>query len=116
MISRSQELKNVKKKHQQDPLVFGNSPIQTRTGKRGDFLGQVSLGWKHLHLNPGETSREIDLTLGLRDGVPARDQGFVQGTIKMLVERPAVEVHFVLAVDYHTGYNDASCLHRGRGG
>lgn len=67
-----------------------------RTGKQGDFLGQVSLGWKDFHLDPGEASRELDLTLGLRDGVPARDQGFVQGAIKLLVERPVVEVCFGL--------------------
>lgn len=67
------------------------------------------MGWKHLDLNPGETSREIDLTLGLRDGVPARDQGFVQGTIKLLVERPVVEVRFASTIDYHTGLKDASC-------
>lgn len=37
----------------------------------------------------------MDLVLGLRDGVPARDQGFVQGTIKLLVETPVVEVRLV---------------------
>lgn len=63
-----------------------------RAGKRGDFLGQASLGWADLELLPGEASRELNLTLGYRDGVPKRDQELVQGTVQMLVEAPVIEV------------------------
>lgn len=63
-----------------------------RAGKRGDFLGQASLGWTDLDLLPGEASRELNLTLGYRDGVPKRDQELVRGTIQMLVEAPVIEV------------------------
>lgn len=63
-----------------------------RTGKRGDFLGQASLGWEDLDLRSGETSRELNLKLGFRDGVPRRDQELVQGTTKLLLEAPVIEV------------------------
>lgn len=62
------------------------------SGRRGDFLGQVSLGWEQLGLLPGEASREMSLTLGFRDDAPKRDQELVQGTVQVLVEAPVVEV------------------------
>ena len=63
-----------------------------RAGRRGDFLGQASLGWEQLNLLPGEASREISLTLGFRDDAPKRDQELVQGTVQLLVEVPVIEV------------------------
>lgn len=62
------------------------------TGKQGDFLGQASLGWQDLDVLPGEASRELNLTLGVREGVLARDQSLVQGTLNLLVEAPVIEV------------------------
>lgn len=70
----------------------GLSCHSVRAGRRGDFLGQASLGWADLELLPGEDSRELNLTLGYRDGAPKRDQELVQGTIKMLVEAPVIKV------------------------
>lgn len=61
-------------------------------GRRGDFLGQASLGWEQLHLLPGEASREMSLSLGFRDDAPKRDQELVQGTVQILVEAPVIEV------------------------
>eukprot|EP00752_Nemacystus_decipiens_P007665 g6853.t1 len=75
--------------------AHGDMPDEPAEGedssKRGDFLGQASVGWAGLELLPGEASRELNLTLGYRDDVPKRDQELVQGTIQMLVEAPVVE-------------------------
>lgn len=70
------------------------------SGKQGDFLGQVVLGWQDLDLVSDEGGRELDLPLGVRPEVSAREQGLVQGTIQLLVEAPKPEV----------------CLGRGGGG
>lgn len=66
--------------------------LSMHAGRRGDFLGQASLGWEQLELLPGEASREMSLTLGFRDDAPKRDQELVQGTVQVLVEAPVTEV------------------------
>lgn len=53
-------------------------------GMRGDFLGHALLAWDDL-----EIGRELDLTLVRPRGVRG---GSVEGTIKLLVGEPVVEV------------------------
>lgn len=53
------------------------------------------LGWGDLDLASGEASRKLNLNLGLRDGVPARSQPLVQGSLQLLLEAPVLKVRQV---------------------
>lgn len=57
---------------------------------RGDFLGQVTLSWDDL-----EVGRELDLALMQRKGARGKS---VQGTIKLLVGEPVIEVNHENAI------------------
>lgn len=73
-------------------IVFLSIPY--RSGKQGNFLGQVALGWGDLDPHPCEFGRDLDLPLKIRDGGQARDQQLVQGTIQLRVEPlPVFEVY-----------------------
>lgn len=68
--------------------------ITYRSGKQGDFLGQVALGLGDLDLRPCDSGRDLDLALQNRDRGQDRDQHLVQGTIQLRVKPlPAFEVY-----------------------